>query len=268
MPNHVTTVLSVDQKDTAVIEALLNEKGELDFEKIVPMPKIFERFGEGVPCLNSVLYNDFHHFIQMRNTDSPKGEKIKFVIEHVLFMGKEPVSLTKGDNTALTESEVENLTTEFFDTVERLPEVYPKTHKVIAESSEFRDNKAALTNELVCLALTGEKDPLSWSRKYWGTKWNGYDETTNDDKTSITFDTAWTSPFELIKALSKKFPTAEISVKYADEDLGSNCGYYLMLNGEILMGENSDTDNGDWMEFASQLKYAMSYQELKEEWGE
>lgn len=267
MPNHVTNVLSVDQKDTAVIEALLNEKGELDFEKIVPMPKIFERFGGGIPFLDSVLYDEFHCFIQMRNINSPKGEKINFVVQQV-FLGKEPVSLTKGNNTALTESEVENLTTEFFDMIERLPEVYHKTHRVIAKSGEFRDNKVALTNELVCLALTGEKDPLSWARKYWGTKWNGYDETINDDKTSITFDTAWTSPFELIKALSKKFPTAEISVNYADEDLGSNCGYYLMLNGEIMMGENSDNNDGDWMEFASQLKFGMSYQEFKEEWGE
>lgn len=267
MPNNVINVLSVDPKDTAVIEALLNEKGELDFEKIVPMPKIFERFGGAVPCLDGGLYDDFHSFIQMRNIDSPKSEKIKFVVQHV-FLGKEPVSLTKGNNTALTESEVENLTTEFFDMIERLPEVYHKTHRVIAKSGEFRDNKVALTNELVCLALTGEKDPLSWARKYWGTKWNGYDETTNDDKTSITFDTAWTSPFALIKALSKKFPTAEISVQYADEDLGSNCGYYLMLNGEIVMGENSDNDDGDWLEFASQLKFGISYQEFKEEWGE
>lgn len=267
MPNNVINVLSVDPKDTAVIEALINEKGELDFEKIVPMPKTFERFGETVPCLDGGLYDDFHSFIQMRNIDSLKSEKIKFVVQHV-FLGKEPVSLTKGNNTALTESEVENLTTEFFDMIERLPEVYHKTHRVIAKSGEFRDNKVALTNELVCLALTGEKDPLSWARKYWGTKWNGYDETINDDKTSITFDTAWTSPFELIKALSKKFPTAEISVEYADEDLGRNCGYYLMLNGEIMMGENSDNNDGDWMEFASQLKFGMSYQEFKEEWGE
>lgn len=267
MPNNVINVLSVDQKDTAVIEALLNEKGELDFEKIVPMPKIFERFGGGIPFLDSVLYDEFHCFIQMRNINSPKDEKINFVVQHV-FLGKEPVSLTKGNNVALTESEVENLTTEFFDMIERLPEVYHKTHRVIAKSGEFRDNKVALTNELVCLALTGEKDPLSWARKYWGTKWNGYDETTNDDKTSITFDTAWTAPFELIKALSKKFPTAEISVQYADEDLGSNCGYYLMLDGEILMGENSDNNEGDWLEFASQLKFGMSHQEFKEEWGE
>lgn len=267
MPNNVINVLSVDPKDTAVIEALINEKGELDFEKIVPMPKIFERFGGAVPCLDGGLYDDFHCFIQMRNIDSPKSEKIKFVVQHV-FLGKEPVSLTKGNNTALTESEVENLTTEFFDMIERLPEVYHKTHRVIAKSGEFRDNKVALTNELVCLALTGEKDPLSWARKYWGTKWNGYDEFINIDKTSITFDTAWTSPFALIKALSKKFPTAEISVNYASEDLGSHCGYYLMLNGEIVMGENSDNDDGDWLEFASQLKFGISYQEFKEEWGE
>lgn len=40
MPNHVTNIV-VAQKE--VIDALLNEKGRVDFEQIIPMPKIIYR---------------------------------------------------------------------------------------------------------------------------------------------------------------------------------------------------------------------------------
>lgn len=45
MPNHVTTILTAHPHD--VIEALLNEKREVDFEKVLPMPEDVYRGGLG-----------------------------------------------------------------------------------------------------------------------------------------------------------------------------------------------------------------------------
>ena len=68
----------------------------------------------------------------------------------------------------------------------------------------------------------------------WGTKWNAYGQSAEDNtSTRVSFETAWSHPVPVIEALSKKFPEHEIKVRFADEDTGSNCGYYTIKNGEI-----------------------------------
>ena len=37
-----------------------------------------------------------------------------------------------------------------------------------------------------------------------------------------------------IVELSRKFPHANIRVKYADEDIGSNCGWYALCKGDFV----------------------------------
>lgn len=63
-----------------------------------------------------------------------------------------------------------------------------------------------------------------WNITYWGTKWNAYDEYTIVDKTSVTFvfNTAWSFPEPIANALSKF--NFDLEIKFADEDLGNNCG--------------------------------------------
>lgn len=267
MPNHVTTIIEVNTKDTDVIKALINENNEVDFNKIVEKPAIFERFGGGVPYLDAVLYADFKRFLNIHNINLSKDDKIKLILSPI-FNSVEPTTLEKANGQRLTEQEVENLMELFYEKVIAVPHVYPETHKEFSRSTEFRDTKKSLTDEMVCLALTGDKDPLKWSRNHWGTKWNAYDSDIEKSFRSVKFNTAWSSPFQLITSLSQKFPTAEIMVEYADEDLGNNCGYYTMLNGVILSGDNSDDNAGDWLDFASKLKYGLTYKELQEDWGE
>ncbi len=81
----------------------------------------------------------------------------------------------------------------------------------------------------------GCKNWYDWSILHWGTKWNAYDQTFDDDST-ITFDTAWSSPFPVIEELSKKFPTLHFTVEYADEDIGNNCGVYE-FDGGVCIGQ-------------------------------
>lgn len=69
----------------------------------------------------------------------------------------------------------------------------------------------------------------SWAVENWSTKWNGYDQEQRDDV--IKFKTAWATPVKVFSALSAKFPEVEITVEYADENIGSNCGTLVFFGG-------------------------------------
>lgn len=85
-------------------------------------------------------------------------------------------------------------------------------------------------------------DWYAWHINNWGTKWNAYDGYVLSGKTWITlvFSTAWSFPTPIIKQivnilLQMGLKGFEVNVKYADEDLGTNCG-------EIHYSEQT----GDW----------------------
>jgi hypothetical protein len=109
-----------------------------------------------------------------------------------------------------------------------------------------------------------------WNVKHWGTKWNSYDNEITGvagDQVRIKFDTAWSHPFPIIETISEAHPNLAIEVKYADEDLGSNCGTYVMLNG-VIVEETRFAYGDESLEFATQVKYSRSYAEFQAEWGE
>jgi hypothetical protein len=79
----------------------------------------------------------------------------------------------------------------------------------------------------------GHKDWYSWSTVKWGTKWNAYSQIEIDEN-EICFDTAWSSPYPVIKKLSRMFPKVEILLQYADEDFGQNCGEVTLKAGKEI----------------------------------
>lgn len=72
-------------------------------------------------------------------------------------------------------------------------------------------------------------DWYAWRNKYWGTKWNAYDSYTIIGKTYIKFifSTAWQAPMPIYKQLVKSYYPLKWEVKYADEDIGVNCGHLI-----------------------------------------
>ena len=103
------------------------------------------------------------------------------------------------------------------------------------------------------------------SAENWGTKWNAYgqpDEGYPEDATEYTFETAWSHPFKLMRILSERLPEVTFNIKYADEDLGSNCGVYIAKNGEALSAdiapawsEMADTEKAHYTKMAFELNY-------------
>ncbi len=72
----------------------------------------------------------------------------------------------------------------------------------------------------------GADNWYEWSYANWGTKWGSYEVEHEQGSNVIEFQTAWSTPTEIIEELSRQYPEATVSVKYADEDLGNNCGEY------------------------------------------
>jgi len=92
-----------------------------------------------------------------------------------------------------------------------------------------------LTQELAdeYIAKFGHADWYGWQNENWGTKWNAYSQHELDEN-CIEFDTAWSTPYELMVKLSKLFPEVEFQVEYADEDFGYNVGTYTLLDGDSI----------------------------------
>ncbi len=122
-------------------------------------------------------------------------------------------------------------------------------------------------------------DPTNWYNfniANWGCKWNAgncdflpegvsleeYIET--ELCNTFTFDTAWSTPFNYFKTLSKKFPQFDIHVLFADEDTGYNCGFYIFNNGDIIQAETQHSNpEKNWKKFALQLWYGSDVHPLE-----
>lgn len=76
----------------------------------------------------------------------------------------------------------------------------------------------------VLIAKYGAHDWYTWAIKNWGTKWGAYNsmgwdvgETGDLGHATITYDTAWSPATEFFTSASKKFPTLNFELEYADE---------------------------------------------------
>lgn len=116
-----------------------------------------------------------------------------------------------------------------------------------------------------------------WCIRNWGTKWNlsredggetpQWDDLPDDAECeyNMTFQTAWSTPSPVMLRLSELFPEINIEVKFADEDLGVNCGLYELYGGEIL--EDCDKDGSDEaFEFACEV-WGYDPDEMRAEYG-
>lgn len=72
-----------------------------------------------------------------------------------------------------------------------------------------------------------------WAVDHWGTKWNAYSQN-EIDLNLIVFDTAWSCPIPVLKALAAKFPEVEFVCEFADEDIGANQGTLTFRKGELV----------------------------------
>lgn len=129
----------------------------------------------------------------------------------------------------------------------------------VAELSDegFEQFVQMLRNKRAC----GHFHTMDFAIDVWGTKWNAYDQVIDLDAGELSFDTAWSCPMPLLTELSRRHPDEEITVRYADEDLGSNCGTVRLKAGESVSIEvagrwdvMSEQERQQWTAWARDLK--------------
>ncbi len=107
----------------------------------------------------------------------------------------------------------------------------------------------------------GYLHPMDFNRKVWGTKWNACEPKADPDAGTCQFDTAWSCPMGVLAKVSERFPEDAITVIYADEDIGSNCGTFTLKAGQMVeqdiapsWRELDDAGKAKWKAFAYQVK--------------
>ncbi|GAL23021.1 hypothetical protein JCM19235_1322 [Vibrio maritimus] len=78
---------------------------------------------------------------------------------------------------------------------------------------------------------------------------------------SLEFDTAWSTCFPVFVGLSKKHPDVTLSITFADEDIGSNCGTFKLKAGDLIeenvapnWNESNKEEKIFWCKFAMNVK--------------
>ena len=99
----------------------------------------------------------------------------------------------------------------------------------------------------------GYADWYGWQSNNWGTKWNAYSQHEISGNV-IKFETAWSTPFPLMKAMSEKYPEVIINVRYADEDFGHNVGEYSLKAGIIVLKNQPEGGSKEAVKMAVEIQ--------------
>lgn len=208
MPNWITNKITAPKH---VIEAVINDKGHVDFNLMAPFP-------------------------------GPRGNDWGGIYGDAETAAEKVLGIALSAHPLIASLEAENRST--IDIT-----------KLSDES--FKQFIGMLENHRAC----GYLNSMAWARDKWGTKWNAFESTHDAAAGTMEFDTAWACPESVLVELSKRFPDAEISVTYADEDIGSNCGTFTLKAGEAIASDiaprwndMTDEQKTKWRMFAYKVK--------------
>lgn len=255
MPNHVTNQIRViggtSKQRLAFIRAVTNKSGRIDFNSITRMPK-------SMMIDESSWVEMYASAIAGRHMSRFTFEPIKTPQEMVEMMRKHGSS--------------------------------PEQIKRVKQHALMRiENKRRY----------GFYSWYDWSTEKWGTKWNAYEvempvarkfervkrgyqwrethvrayakrvfkkqlarHAASGSELVIRFETAWNYPEPIYKEMASRFPHLVFEVKYADEDMGSNCGKILLSDGEFheleiapRWRDMSSEEKKKWLKFAFELRF-------------
>lgn len=104
----------------------------------------------------------------------------------------------------------------------------------------------------------GHSTWYDWCIENWGTKWNTSEVRWNGND-YVEFDTAWSFPEPIFVKLAETYPEVVISVDFADEDIGNNCGHFESSRSKISINYFNDFDFacGVWNLDPKETKEAM-----------
>lgn len=224
MPNHVINKITCSNMDK-LKELLVNKDGDVDFNIVIPKPTDLDITS------GSNSYDMPSKYFHTEEAER-KLAKQRRIIGNVLEM--------LYDDT-MTQAEFVQKVLEDKKLVKTIKE-FKGWHSRKSKNITYAMKKKELTENLenyikgfFNIKRYGERDWYEWSIENWGTKWNGYDTVVDSDV--IEFQTAWSTPVPVFVELSKRLKDIPVTVEYADEDIGSNCGSLVIVNGEVSQCE-------------------------------
>jgi len=203
MPNHVTNIINAPKY---VLDSMIGEPGDggerlsFDFNNVIPRPPELDVTAEGRATSLAKLLTGSVKFNTSEAKDGDLG-------------GLTAAMETSGALQLLQEGGI----------------------KTFPDAKSFENFIQILRN----CRNHGFPTWYEWDIANWGTKWNAYSCSRESD-TMVSFRTAWAAPHPVISKLAEKFPNEEIVHRWADEDIGVNCGSLLYRDGEVTDHEISD----------------------------
>ena len=220
MPNYVINKVTCANMDE-LKKLLLNKDENVDFNIIIPQP-------EDLDITSGSHSYDIPSKYFFTEETKRKLEKQRRIIGNVLEM--------LYDDT-MTQAEFVQKVLEdkkLIKTIKAFKGWYSRKSKNIKYAMKKKELTETLENYIkgfFNIKRYGERDWYDWSIKNWGTKWNAGDTVVDSDV--IEFQTAWSTPIPVFVELSKRLKDIPIIVHYADEDIGSNCGTLVIVNGNV-----------------------------------
>lgn len=198
MPNHVTNKITIEDKAglelSEIRKKFLNDKGQVDFDVVMPSPPCLKDFKPNFGILNRA--------------------------QAALGLLKEPGDI--GDGTDL------NAFTERLRFSNAL-----RTITTPIKDGEHKDVIRAIENYRECGYMYWyDWNREHWGTK-WGA-YSQPDNGHPADAVTFEFETAWSHPAEIIRLISKALGDVTLFIEFADEDTGSNCGTYRIKAGQVL----------------------------------
>lgn len=224
MPNWVKNIITAKAETINKIKEKYFENDVLSFQKVIPMPD------------------------ELNIESSGRGEQglMYLFLENDHGINKETINkVYRSLNCFHTDIYREE---RFRDVVEN----YDKN------KNKFEYNKCVeLAKQYISnYQKYGHAEWYEWCVANWGTKWDAcrvcYDET------RIVFETAWSSPANILVEMSKGLENEEFELQFADEDFGSdNNGVVRFRNGNVI---EQDLDKGE--DFVTDVWYnSINYEE-------
>lgn len=239
MPNWVRNRVKIEGNFDLIKERLCGEEhfngeeveyNEFDFNKIIPKPKTMGITSGG---------NDK---VAMQYAISKKSPKERLELKKLLENKKTSFYgnyYEKIYGHKITKEEMEKEKDKFENQTLKGKDIdFENIDYKSLRIESFEDLGNTYLNNIIQYGCDSWYD---WCCKYWGTKWNSSGALIVDNNT-YEFDTAWSTPYEVLVELSKQFPNSKISVDYADEDIGNNCGGYILKNGKLIAEYYGDDD--------------------------
>ena len=201
MPNYVKNIVTVSEETMNKIKEKYFKMGILSFEKIIPMPKRLH-------LIDGYITDASIYYTWSKKSEIERKEITKILKSYKVDFYANYWEKIKDCKKRGGFSEIEKFAKNYNPS-----DIEKELH--INSLEELGDAYLENIKEYGCTTW------YEWRIENWGTKWDVYDDF-KSNKTTMTFETAWSIPEPIFEKLSEEFPNEFIEVKFADEDIYSN----------------------------------------------